>query len=113
MVKNGNYKVKEEQYNMEQDELYNMIQTGKPAKKPKLIYEWQKEACLQNVAGIAGWRSGDPNPETTPTYDFVWIVWILRHHFPKDVVTHLVNLVGGFTFRFFAAENQLYLEKPK
>ena len=80
-------------------DLKNMVQVGKPErKKPRHLFNPKIEACLQNVDAKQEWRKGDPNTETSPDFDFIWVVWILRQLFPKDVVTHFVNLNGGFSF---------------
>jgi len=70
-------------------------------KKPKTLMSFKTSASLQNIDQKKFWSSGDPNTETTPDYDFVWILWILRNIFPKDIITHFVNLVGGCSFTVF------------
>jgi hypothetical protein len=82
-----------------EEELKSVVQIGKPTrKKPRYLFNPCIEACLQNVDNNLYWRKGDPNTETNPDFDLIWVVWILRQIFPKDVVTHFVNLNGGFSF---------------
>ena len=87
-----------EMENQPQEELSNLIHYGKKRKTTQMVLDFSIPACLQNLNSSLQWRKGDPNIHTTPHYDFVWILWVLRQVFPKDVVTHLMNLVGGMTF---------------
>lgn len=86
--------------NGDRENLLSAVQTGKiiTRKRPRMLFQFSLPAALQNVDCNANWRKGDPNTETTPDYDFVWIIWILRNIFPKDVVTHFVQTVGGCSF---------------
>jgi hypothetical protein len=56
---------------------------------------------MQNTLQLSDWKKGDPNDETSPDYDLVWLVWVLRQVFPKDIVTHFINLNGGFSFTLY------------
>jgi hypothetical protein len=88
--------------NSQQDKILDLVQTRKieqPSnKRLKTIFSYLQPACMQNIGQNDEWTKGDPNPETSPTHDFIWIIWILRQKLPKDIVTHFVNLVGGFNF---------------
>lgn len=78
--------------------LKDVVQVGK-RKRPRHLFNPRIAACLQNVDNNLEWRKGDPNTETAPNFDFVWVLWILRQIFPKDVVTHFVRMTGGFSFQ--------------
>lgn len=80
------------------DELRDVVHFGKKRITPTMILDFSSPACLQNLTCNFEWRKGDPNPHTTPHYDFVWLLWVLRQVFPKDIVTHMMNIVGGMTF---------------
>lgn len=81
------------------EQLKDFVQVGKiKRQRPLMLFNPKKEACLQNVDQKEFWQTGDPNQETTAEYDFVWVLWILRKVFPKDIVTHFVRVNGGFSF---------------
>jgi hypothetical protein len=81
------------------EKLLELVQTRKlPNKRMKTTYSFLQPAALQNTLDVNEWKKGDPNDETFPEYDMIWIVWVLRHVFPKDVVTHFMNLMGGMSF---------------
>ncbi len=101
-IQNNFSKEKMEITGKAKEKLKNLLQTGKEEKehrkKPRPLYLYNKAACLQNIQQIIDWKSGDPNEETTPTYDLIWGIWLLRKIFPKDIVTHFIQLIGGFNF---------------
>ena len=81
------------------EDVKSVVQVGKPPRRtPQMIFNPRIAASLQNVDKDIFWRKGDPNTETTPDFDFVWVLWILRQCFPKDIVTHFVQHNGGFSF---------------
>lgn len=84
------------------EELKDVVLTKKP-KKPALttIFDYHLPACMQNTLRCPNWRKGDPNDETPPDYDLVWLVWVLRQLVPKDIVTYFINLNGGFSFTLY------------
>jgi hypothetical protein len=83
-------------------EMEDLLFNNKPKKaKLKTLFNFDMPACLQNTLDVRGWRKGDPNDETTQAYDLLWLVWALRHIFPKDVVTHFINLNGGMGFTLY------------
>lgn len=83
------------------DHLNDMVLTKKPKPSLQMTFNFYKPAALQNTLNVHGWKVGDPNDETSPEYDMVWLIWILRNVFPKDIVTYFMNLNGGFNFTLY------------
>jgi hypothetical protein len=91
------------------ERLLDMVQTEKaPNKRLKTTFSFFQPASLQNTLSETGWKKGDPNDETYPDYDMVWLIWVLRQLFPKDIVTHFFNLVGGMSFTVIREPKSFY-----
>jgi hypothetical protein len=83
------------------EQLKDIVLTKKTKLPLSTIFHFHLPASMQNTLRTPNWRKGDPNDETSPDYDLVWLVWVLRQVFPKDIITHFINLNGGFSFTLY------------
>jgi hypothetical protein len=51
----------------------------------------------------------DPNTKTPYVFDYLWLYWVMRHHFPKDIVALIIGTTQDLKFGVIYYPYQFFL----
>jgi hypothetical protein len=50
----------------------------------------------------------DPDIHTPRVFDYLWLYWILKHYFPKDITKYIIG--DTYPFKFFLSTQGIFID---